>query len=164
VENTKLEEEIEDPAWVARLALEAAREAVELARHTENRRLLARALIWHGLTVCNTSPGSVEPAREIAEQAAALLRHEVQDHIWDDLQALKEKVVGRGSVDAQLLAWSQGVVGGRTFQQLTEDFADIIIPRVWEHESRKVARVAKRLSVSPKKVRRVLARLGLHGN
>ncbi|HYA18549.1 MAG TPA: tetratricopeptide repeat protein [Bryobacteraceae bacterium] len=164
VENTKLEEEIEDPAWVARLALEAAREAVELARHTENRRLLARALIWHGLTICNTTPGSVEPAREIAEQAAALLRNEVQDHIWDDLQTLKEKVVGRGSVDAQLLAWSQGVVGGRTFQQLTEDFADIIIPRVWEHESRKVARVAKRLSVSPKKVRRVLARLGLHGN
>jgi len=26
-----------------------------------------------------------------------------------------------------------------------------------------VARVAKRLSISPKKVRRVLARLGLHG-
>ena len=44
VENTKLEEEIEDPAWVAHLALEAAKEAVELARRTENRRLLvARA-------------------------------------------------------------------------------------------------------------------------
>ncbi len=42
VENTKLEEEIEDPAWVAHLALEAAREAVELARRTENRRLQAR--------------------------------------------------------------------------------------------------------------------------
>jgi tetratricopeptide (TPR) repeat protein len=99
VENTKLEEEIEDPAWVARLALESAREAVELARGTENRRLLARALIWHGLTICNTSPGSPDAAREIAEQAGVLLRNEVQDHIWDDLQALKEKVVGKGSLE-----------------------------------------------------------------
>ena len=163
VENTKLEEEIEDPAWVAHLALEAAREAVELARGTENRRLLARTLIWHGLTMCNTSPGSLDAAREISEQATALLRNEVQDHIWDDLQTLKAKVVSGGNVNATLQAWSQGVVGERTFQQLTEDFADLIIPKVWEHESRKVARVARKLSISPKKVRRVLARLGLHG-
>jgi DNA-binding NtrC family response regulator len=87
----------------------------------------------------------------------------VQDHIWEDLQSLKGKVVGGGSLDATLQAWSQGVVGQRSFQQLTEDFADLIIPKVWEHEGRKVARVAKRLSISPKKVRRVLARLGLHG-
>jgi tetratricopeptide (TPR) repeat protein len=163
VENTKLDEGIEDPAWVAHLALEAAKEAVELARRTENRRLLSRALIWHGLTICATSPGSVDAARDLSEQAGALLKNEVQDHIWEDLQALKAKVVRGGNLDATLQAWSQGVVGERSFQQLTEDFADLIIPRVWEHESRKVARVARRLSISPKKVRRVLARLGLHG-
>lgn len=163
VENSKLEEEIEDPAWVAHLALEAAKEAVELARRTENRRLLSRALIWHGLTVCGTSPGSMDLARDLCEQAAALLKNEVQDHIWEDLQVLKTKVVRGGNVDATLHAWSQGVVGERSFQQLTEDFADLIIPKIWEHESRKVARVARRLSISPKKVRRVLARLGLHG-
>ena len=163
VENTKLEEEIEDPAWVAHLALEAAREAVELARRTENRRLLSRALIWHGLTICSTSPGSMDAARDLSEQAGALLKNEVQDHIWEDLQILKTKVVRGGNLDATLQAWSQGVVGDRSFQQLTEDFADLVIPKIWEHESRKVARVAKRLSISPKKVRRVLARLGLHG-
>ncbi len=163
VENTKLEEEIEDPAWVAHLALEAAREAVEMARHTENRRLLARSQIWHGLTLCSTSPGSLDAARELSEHAAVLLKNEVQDHIWEDLQSLKSKVVRGGNLDSTLQAWSQGVVGERSFQQLTEDFADLIIPKVWEHEGRKVARVARRLSVSPKKVRRVLARLGLHG-
>ncbi|HWF11321.1 MAG TPA: tetratricopeptide repeat protein [Bryobacteraceae bacterium] len=163
VENTKLEEEIEDPAWVAHLALEAAKEAVELARRTENRRLLARALIWHGLTICSTSPASMDAARELCDQAAGLLKNEVQDHIWEDLQLLKARAVRDGNVDATLHAWSQGVVGNRSFQQLTEDFADLIIPKIWEHESRKVARVAKRLSVSPKKVRRVLARLGLRG-
>ena len=58
MENTKLEEEIEDPAWVAHLALNAATEAVGLSLHTENRRLQARALIWHGLTLCNAAGGS----------------------------------------------------------------------------------------------------------
>ena len=106
---------------------------------------------------------SGDTAREIGEAAAALLKHEVQDHIWEDLQVLKARVVSGGSVDGRLQAWSQGVVGDRTFQQLTEDFADLMIPKIWEHEGRKVARVAKRLSISPKKVRRVLARLGLHG-
>ncbi len=163
VENTKLEEGIEDPAWVAHLALEAAKEAVELARRTENRRLLSRALIWQGLTICGTSPGSMDAARDLCEQAGALLKNEVQDHIWEDLQILKTKVLRGGNLDATLHAWSQGVVGQRSFQQLTEDFADLIIPKIWEHESRKVARVARRLSISPKKVRRVLARLGLHG-
>jgi hypothetical protein len=76
---------------------------------------------------------------------------------------LKNRVVSGGNPDARLQAWSQGVVGDRSFQQLTEDFADLVIPKVWEHEGRKVARVARRLAISPKKVRRVLARLGLHG-
>jgi tetratricopeptide (TPR) repeat protein len=163
VDNTKLEEEIEDPAWVAHLALEAGREAVELAKRTENRRLQARALIWQGLTICNTSSGGMDAAREICDVAGNLLKNEVQDHIWEDLQALKSKVLRGGNLDSTLQAWSQGVVGDRTFQQLTEDFADVIIPRIWDHEGRKVARVARRLSISPKKVRRVLARLGLHG-
>jgi len=165
VENTKLEEEIEDPAWVAHLALNAAKESVDLAGHTENRRLQARAIIWQGLTICNTSgaPGNLDQARELCERAAALLKNEVQDHIWEDLQILKNRVVGGGNTDARLQAWSQGVVGDRSFQQLTEDFADLVIPKVWEHEGRKVARVARRLAISPKKVRRVLARLGLHG-
>jgi tetratricopeptide (TPR) repeat protein len=163
VENSKLEEGIEDPAWVAHLALESAREAVEFSRRTENRRLQARALIWQGLSLCNTSAGAPDAAREICDQAAALLKNEVQDHIWEDLQTLKAHVVRGGNLDATLQGWSQGVVGERTFQQLTEDFADLIIPKIWEHEGRKVARVARRLSISPKKVRRVLARLGLHG-
>jgi tetratricopeptide (TPR) repeat protein len=170
VENTKLEEEIEDPAWVAHLALNAATEAVDLSMHTENRRLQARALIWHGLTICNTSSGvtgssagNLDVARELCERAAGLLKNEVQDHIWEDLQLLKNRVVSGGNPDTRLQAWSQGVVGDRSFQQLTEDFADLVIPKVWEHEGRKVARVARRLAISPKKVRRVLARLGLHG-
>jgi DNA-binding NtrC family response regulator len=59
-----------------------------------------------------------------------------------------------------LKAWSQGAVGEKTFRQISEEFAEIVIARVWEREGRKVSRVAARLSISPKKVRRILARVG----
>jgi hypothetical protein len=66
-------------------------------------------------------------------------------------------------VDVLLRKWSQGATDDQTFQQLTERFAEIIIPKVWEREGRIVSRVALKLSVSPKKVRRILGRLGLKG-
>jgi DNA-binding NtrC family response regulator len=43
---------------------------------------------------------------------------------------------------------------------MTEEFAELIIPKVWEREGRKISRVAARLSISPKKVRRILSRVG----
>jgi len=64
-------------------------------------------------------------------------------------------------VDETLLAWSQGAVGTRTFREISEQFAEILIPKVWEIEGRRIARVAARLSISPKKVRRALSRAGL---
>jgi hypothetical protein len=79
--------------------------------------------------------------------------------MWDDLQTLKAKVLRGGSVNPLLRAWSQGSVGDKTFQQITEEFAELIIPKVWEREGRKISRVATRLSVSPKKVRRILGRV-----
>jgi hypothetical protein len=60
-----------------------------------------------------------------------------------------------------LMQWAHGEIGDRTFRQLEEDFADLVIPRVWEQEKRKVSRAASRLSISPRKVRRVLGRLEL---
>jgi DNA-binding NtrC family response regulator len=65
-----------------------------------------------------------------------------------------------GKVNPVLRAWSQGSVGDKSFQQITEEFAEFIIPKVWEREGRKISRVATRLSMSPKKVRRILGRAG----
>ena len=73
---------------------------------------------------------------------------------------LKQKLAPKGSIDPVLRSWSQGSTGDKTLQQMTEQFAELVIPRVWEKEGRKVSRVARRLSVSPKKVRRILGRLG----
>ena len=164
VENAKLEEQIEETSGTnrhAQLARDFARQAVELAKHTQNRRLLARAYVWQGMTVASDFFNDAEAARQCCDAAAALLKSPGPDYIWDDLQELKARIVRRGPIDTVLREWSQGQVGDKTFQQITEEFANIIIPKVWEREQRKVSRVAARLSISPKKVRRVLRAGGL---
>jgi tetratricopeptide (TPR) repeat protein len=163
IENARVEEgigESTEPGSHARLAQDCAQEAIELARHTENRRLLADAYVWQGLTYCNRFFDDPESARRCYDQAITLSKGDHADNGWEDLQTLKAKALRGGSVNPTLRAWSQGSVGGKTFQQISEEFAELIIPKVWEREGRKVSRVAARLSVSPKKVRRILSRVG----
>jgi tetratricopeptide (TPR) repeat protein len=164
IENAKVEEQIEEasgPNRHAQFAQEFARDAVEFSKHTQNRRLLARAHVWQGLTFSNGFFDNPEAARQCADSAADLLKPEGAGYIWDDLQELKAKVLQKGRIDTALREWSEGLVGEKTFQQLTEEFAGIVIPKVWEREGRKVSRVAAKLSISPKKVRRVLHAAGL---
>jgi tetratricopeptide (TPR) repeat protein len=163
LENAKLEEEIEGGvgSWEhAQSARDYAREAVDAARHTQNQRLLARTYIAKGLTACNPFFNDLDDAKHCCDTAASFLRTVDNDDLGEQLQLLKQKLARRGSVDPVLRAWSQGVTGDKTFQQLAEQFAELVIPRVWEQEGKKVQRVAKRLSVSPKKVRRILNRVG----
>jgi len=142
----------------AQQAEDYAREAVEYARHTQNRRLLARAYIWHGLVLVGAQ--DLDGARDCAEKADALVRTETDLHGWDDLRDLKRRVQRAGNVDPLLREWSQGLMGGKSFRRISEEFAAMVIPRVWEREGRKVSRVAARLRISPKKVRRILAGAG----
>jgi len=163
IENARVEEgigESTEPGNHARLAQDFAQEAVELAKHTENRRLLAYAHIWHGLTYSNRFFNDLESARLCHDQAVALSKGVHVEGAWDDLQTLNARVLRAGSVNPTLRAWSQGSVGDKTFQQITEEFAELVIPKVWEREGRKISRVATRLSISPKKVRRILGRAG----
>jgi tetratricopeptide (TPR) repeat protein len=159
VANARLEEEME--GWEhAQAARDYAREAVEAAKHTQNHRLLARTYIWRGLTACYPAIHDVEDAKHCCDRAGAFIKAGDSDDLWEELQLLRHKVMPRGAIDPQLRAWSQGVTGDKTFQELAEDFAEVVIPRVWEKEGKKVQRVAARLKVSPKKVRRILARAG----
>jgi len=162
IENARVEEGIGDsePSHHARLAQDFAHEANELAKHTQNRRLLAHTFIWQGLTRCNRFFDDPDAARLCYDQVITLSRGDLGDSAWEDWQTLKAKVLRRGSVNPTLRAWSQGSVGDKTFQQISEEFAELIIPKVWEREGRKVSRVAVRLSVSPKKIRRILNRVG----
>ena len=163
IENARVDEEIGDgaePSSHARLAQDCAHDAVELSKHTQDRRLLAHAYIWQGLTSCNSFFENLESARQSYDLAATFSKGDYPDSTWEDMQALKAKIFRKGTVDPKLRAWSQGSVGDKTFQQMTEEFAELIIPKVWEREDRKISRVAARLSVSPKKVRRILTRVG----
>ena len=109
------------------------------------------------------------PARDVAgrvDAGRARFQKLVDEYAAVDLQSrLLRKLQARLSkaqpVDAILRAWSEGAVGSSTFRELSEQFAQIVIPKVWEREGRKIARVATRLAISPKKVRRALSRAGL---
>ena len=161
VENARVEEEIGEPenhSGHAHRALEAARQAVELARHTDNRRLLAMALVWQGLTESNEALADFDAAQHSYDHACAALKGEDAGNLATDLATLKSRLFRTGSVNPILRAWAEGLVGDKSFQEITEDFADIVIPKVWEREGKKVSRVAQRLSMSPKKVRRILDR------
>jgi len=162
VENAAIEEQLGDPAHQREAAEAFARDAVTLAGRTENRRLLARALVWQGLTFTIES-ADPEAGRRCCEQAVALLQPDgpERQYVWEELDTLKARVLRAQPVDATLRAWSSGIVEGQSFQQMSEEFARLVIPRVWEREGRKVSRVAEKLSISPKKVRRILHAAGV---
>jgi tetratricopeptide (TPR) repeat protein len=164
IENARLEEQIgEDPAHHAQAAAGFARDAVEYATETQNPRLLARAYVWQGLTFAAEPAADLDAARRCCQQAMALLQPDSLERQsgWDDLETLKARVLHTRPIDPLLRAWSNGSVENRTFQQMTEEFARIVIPKVWEREDHKVARVARKLSISPKKVRRILHSAGV---
>lgn len=158
IENAEIDEELSegiDPGSHAQRALEFIHEAIELAKRTQNRRLLDSAYVWQGFTHCNAFFDNPEAARESYELATHS-KGAQSCTTWRDLQTLKSRILQRGSVDSKLKAWCQGSVGDKSFQQISEEFAELVIPRVWEREGHNVSRVATRLSISPKKVRRIL--------
>ncbi len=164
IENAKVEEEIgegADPGSHARRALEFSQEAIDLAKNTQHHLLLANAYLWQGLTQCNSFFDNPEAARESYDLARASCgANQPDNNMAQDLQMLSARILRKGSVHPALKAWSQGAVGEKTFRQISDEFAEIVIAQVWERENRKVSRVASRLSISPKKVRRILARVG----
>jgi tetratricopeptide (TPR) repeat protein len=163
IENARVEEEIgegTDSGIHARLAQDCIQEAIELVKHTQDRRLMGDAYIWLGLTYCNSFFADIDSAREAYDFAQTITKGEYSENSREDMQTLKSRLVRKGNVDPILRAWSQGSIGDKTFQQITEEFAEIIIPKIYEREGRKVSRVAKRLSISPKKVRRILSHVG----
>jgi tetratricopeptide (TPR) repeat protein len=167
VENIRVDEQFGeegDLALHADAAKVYAEEAVALATQTQNRRLLAGAWIARGVAAANDVFQDWEEARQCAARASALLSSEDRDHLWEDLLTLKARILRASGVDETLRAWSEGMIGDKTFQQVQEEFAELVIPKVWEREGKNISRVVERLSISPKKIRRILRNTGLLGN
>ncbi|SRR5579884_74596 len=164
IANARYEEQIGEGADFSRyaqLAHDCAREAVDLGERTESRRLQAQAHICLGATQVNGFFNNTEAARACCDRAEAFLDHDRHDALWQEVELLRARILYAGIEDPNLRAWSQGEVGSKSLQDVVADFEELVIRRVWEHEGRKVSRVANKLSVSPKKVRRVLRHLGL---
>jgi hypothetical protein len=146
----------EDAYTYAKRAVELADQAVEIARKTENRRLLAEALIGRGLAALDEQNRDVQMARLCASEIETLLKEVDRDHLFKELGELKERILRSVGIEDTLKRWSEGQLGRKTFRQVEEEFAEIVIPRVWENLGRNVSRVSAQLSISPKKVRRLL--------
>jgi tetratricopeptide (TPR) repeat protein len=167
IENAHVEEQTGDAADIgshANRARQFGEEALMLAHGTQNRRLLAGACIARGTTAANDFFQDWETARAFAAEATGLIGPGDRDQAVEDLAALKSRIVRASGIDDVLRSWSEGFVGSKTFQQVVEEFAEIVIPRVWIRQDRKISRVAASLSISPKKVRRILRNAGYIGS
>jgi tetratricopeptide (TPR) repeat protein len=165
-ENAKIEEQLGedvDAALHANHAKQFSDEALNLAKNTQNRRLLAAAYIARGMTAANDFFQEWDLAKKCTREATNLIGVGESDHLVDDLAGLKSHIVRASGINDLLREWSEGLVGDKTFQQVTEEFAEIVIPKVWIREGRNTTRVAETLSISPKKVRRILRNTGLLG-
>jgi len=159
VELARAEEQLgenPDVSLHANRAVRYAEEAIELAKHTQNRRLLAEAYIARGSTAADEFFEEWETARDYADRATALLDEDDRDHLLKELNELKSKFLRSDCIDRRLRLWSLGEVGNKTFQQIQEEFAELVIPKVWLKSGKNVTVVAHKLSVSPKKIRRIL--------
>jgi len=166
IENAHVEEqtgEDVDVAVHANHARQCSEEAMTLAEATQNRRLRAGACIARGTTAANDFFQDWETARRYATEATSLIGPGESDHLVEDLAQLKSRIMQVSGINDMLRGWSEGIVGNKSFQQITEEFAEIVIPKVWLRENRKISRVAEILSVSPKKVRRILRNSGFAG-
>jgi len=162
VNRVKSEEQLDgndDIHTCTRLAIEFSEEAIELAKKTQNRRLLAEAYITRGLASLDEQSRDLEVARHCASEVATLLSDGDRDHLFKELGELKEKILRCVGVEDTLRRWSEGQIGRKTFQQVQEEFAELVIPRVWENLGRNVSRVSAQLSISPKKVRRLIRKV-----
>jgi len=162
-ENARVEEQVGedvDTALHANKARQYSEEALTAAQLTQNRRLIAGAHIARGMTAANEFFQEWETAKRCASEATNLIGAGENDHLLDDLAALKSRIMQASGVNDTLRGWSEGMLGHKTFQQVTEEFAEIVIPKVWMREDKKISRVAVSLSISPKKVRRILRNAG----
>jgi tetratricopeptide (TPR) repeat protein len=164
VENERVEEQVgesTDLSLHGHLARTYSEDAIALAGLTQNNRLLAGAYIARSSVAANEFFQDWETAKTFAALAGELLGKDDLDHLSQELIVLKARIIRATGVDEMLRAWSEGITGEKTFQQITEEFAELVIPKVWIREDKKVSRVAERLSISPKKVRRILANVNL---
>src|SRR6185437_4902784 len=94
-ENARVEEQVEDAdlALHANQARQYAEEAIALAKQTENRRLTAGAYLAQGSTAANDFFQDWDEAKKYVELAGALISPDDRDHLWEEMAALKTRIL-----------------------------------------------------------------------
>jgi len=159
IENARLEELLghpEDTPALARRAKQHCVDAVALAEKTENKRLMVNAHLALGEVAANGFFRDYALARRCIDIASGLIDTQEADYVVDELNALKGKLLRTVGIDDTLRAWSEGIVWGKTLQQVMEEFAELVVTKIWLREGRRTSRVAGLLATSPKKVRRLV--------
>jgi tetratricopeptide (TPR) repeat protein len=159
IENSHVEELLGNPEDVpsfARRAKQHCVNAVSLAQGTQNKRLLLNAHLALGEVATNNFFHDYDLARRCLDSASMLIEAEDADYVVDELNALRTKLLKTVGIDDTLRAWSQGIVTGKSLQEVMEEFAQLVVTQIWLREGRRISRVAKQLSMSPKKVRRLV--------
>ena len=159
IENARFEGQMgnaeELPNYARRAKLHCV-EALGFAESTQNKRLLLNAHVALGEVAANDFFHDYEFARRCVDAASSLLGAEDADYTLDELNALKSKLMEKVGIDDRVRAWSHGLVDGKTLEEVTENFAEVVVTQLWLREDRKVARVARILCTSPKRVRKLI--------
>ncbi len=133
VELARSEEQLGEQPDVAlhgNLAVQYAENAIGLALQTQNKRLLSEAYIARGMAAASDYFQEWETAKEYYGKAA-LLNQDDRDHLYKQLGDLKLQLTGATRVEETLRQWSDGQLGNKSFQQVQEEFAELVIPKVW---------------------------------
>jgi tetratricopeptide (TPR) repeat protein len=159
IDNARVEELLGHPAEAPLLAQRAKRqclEAVSLAETTQNKRLIINAHLALGDVAANGFFKDYDLARRCVDLASRMIDPQEADYVVDELNLLKGKLLRMAGIDDALRAWSQGIIADKSLQQITEEFAELVVTKIWLREGRRTAHVAALLATSPKKVRRLV--------
>jgi tetratricopeptide (TPR) repeat protein len=159
IDNSRVEELLGHPAEApvfAQRAKQQCLEAIILAEKTQNKRLIINAHLALGEVAVNDFFKDYDLARRCVDLASSMIDPQEADYVVDELNQLRGKLLRMAGIDDSLRAWSQGVTDGKTLQQIMEDFAELLVTKIWLREGRRTAHVATLLATSPKKVRRLV--------
>lgn len=159
IENARVEELLghpEDAPLLAQHARQQCADAVALAETTQNKRLIINAHLALGEVAANSFFKDYDLARRCVDLASRLMEPQEADYVVDELNLLKGKLLRSAGIDDTLRAWSEGLIADKSLQQITEEFAELVVTKIWLREGRRTAHVAALLATSPKKVRRLV--------
>jgi tetratricopeptide (TPR) repeat protein len=143
-------------------ALNLAREALDLAEQTENRRVCARALTSLGSVLLKLN-NAVE-ADDLYQRAVAQLKPEerdemAHDYVWSDLQRLRREIdAWIGSKDPTIVRLTAGQTRGLKLDRILERVERRVIGHVYEANGENAEATATELGIGDERVRKVVGR------